>query len=84
LVARHRFTPGFIRGLVLALPRFERDVILLRYGFDGPELPPASVAEVLGVPTEAVEIAEEQALERLRRRLAAAGFVGAAATRQVA
>lgn len=68
--ARHRFAPGFVRSLVHALPCFERDVILLRYGFDGPELSPAVVARVLDAPTAAVEAAEEQALERLRRRLA--------------
>lgn len=66
---RHRFAPGFVRSLVHALPCFERDVILLRYGY-GPELSPAVVARVLDAPTAAVEAAEEQALERLRRRLA--------------
>jgi len=64
-----QFSAGAIRCLVNALPRLERNVILLRYGFDGPELPPAAVAYALLVSEEAIEAAEEQALEILRVQL---------------
>lgn len=51
------------------LTAFERRVIMLRFGFDGPALGRDQVAEKLGVKPHAVQRAQKTALARLREHL---------------
>ncbi len=55
-----------VAAALSVLSERERELIALRYGAD---LTARRIAELLGIPTNTVEVALHRALERLRRRL---------------